>query len=344
MNYSWLLPIAAFLLDCALGDPYYPFHPARIAGALASRLETFSRRMLGPTISSGAAAWAAIVGLFVLAGVTLPIAAATLAQRLSAIIFPGLASEPIYRAIHVLAEILLIYACIAPKDLALHAARVAKALLSSTKSPEERLAKAREAVSMIVGRDVQRLDEKGVIKATVESVAESAIDGVIAPLFWAFVAGAPGALAYRAINTLDSLWGHRDQRYEKFGKFAARADDAATWLPARLGFLAALLALAPLSIASPRSYRLRDALVLGWRDKGKHASPNSAWLEALFAGALGLMLAGPAWYSGELLPKPYLGEARRAPEVADIHRAIILMYSLSIAFLIVGSAISIIAA
>jgi adenosylcobinamide-phosphate synthase len=301
--------------------------------------------MLSPTISSGAAAWAAIVGLFVLAGVTLPIAAATLAQRLSAIIFPGLASEPIYRAIHVLAEILLIYACIAPKDLALHAVRVAKALASPAKSPEERLAKAREAVSMIVGRDVQRLEEEGVIKATVESVAESAIDGVIAPLFWAFVAGAPGALAYRAINTLDSLWGHRDERYEKFGKCAARADDAATWLPARLGFFAALLALAPLSIASPlsitspRAFRLRDALVLGWRDKGKHASPNSAWLEALFAGALGLRLAGPAWYSGELLSKPYLGEARRPPEVGDIQRAIILMYSAVTAYILFQSLI-----
>ena len=344
MNHSWILPIAAFLLDCALGDPYYPFHPARLAGFLATRLEPQARRTLSSSVFGGAAAWAAIIGLFILAGIALPAAFAALVRQAGAILFPGLASDTLYRSSRAFAQILLIYATIAPKDLALHAARVARALASPEADPGERLAKARAAVSMIVGRDVQRLDEEGVIKATVESVAESAVDGVIAPLFWAFVAGAPGALAYRAINTLDSLWGHRDERYEKFGKAAARADDAATWLPARLGFLAALAALVPLSAVFPRSYSLRDALVLGWRDKGKHASPNSAWLEALFAGALGLSLAGPAWYSGKLLRKPTLGEARRSPEIADIHTSIFLMYSLTGAFLILGSALLIIAA
>lgn len=339
MNLSWIVPPAAFLLDCVLGDPYYPFHPARLAGAMAARIEVSARRLFGSSIHGGALAWTVIVGLFVLAGLAIPATFAAFVQDLGAALLPGLAPDSLRAGSRTFAQVLLVYSAIAPKDLAIHAARVAKALASPADGPGERLAKARAAVSMIVGRDVNRLDEEGVIKATVESVAESAVDGVIAPLFWAFVAGAPGALAYRAINTLDSIWGHRDERYEKFGKAAARADDAATWLPARLGFLAALAALVPLSAIAPRTYNLRDALVLGWRDKGKHASPNSAWLEALFAGALGIRLAGPAWYSGGLLSKPTLGEARRSPEAADIPRAVILMYSLAIAFVLVAAAI-----
>jgi adenosylcobinamide-phosphate synthase len=334
MTYSWIIPIAAFLIDCALGDPYYPFHPARISGALAVRIEAPVRRALGSTIFSGALAWLAIVGLATIAGVAIPAAFSFLSLKLGSFVFPDIPRHFLTQGARGLAETLIVYACIAPRDLAAHAARVGKALSSSASDPESRLSEARKAVSMIVGRDVQRLDEEGVIRATVESVAESTVDGVIAALFWAFVAGAPGALAYRAINTLDSIWGHRNERYEKFGKFSARADDAATWLPARFSFIAALIALLPLSLTAPRAYCFRKALAIGWRDRRKHASPNSAWLEALFAGALGLRLAGPAWYLSELLDKPYLGESRRAPEVGDIQRSILLMYCICIVSLL----------
>jgi adenosylcobinamide-phosphate synthase len=217
-----------------------------------------------------------------------------------------------------IASVILVYFSIAPRDLAVHAFRVKRAL------EREGLEGGRRAVSMIVGRDTERLDEAGVVKACVESVAESAVDGVAAPLFWAILLGPAGAFAYRAANTLDSSWGYKDRNYMYFGRVAARADDAANWLPARLAFFAAAAAALLLGLDA------RGALVLGWRDRRKHESPNAAWLEASFAGALGIRLGGPAWYGGERLEKPTLGEDSRPPEPADIGRAVALMYLTSL--------------
>ncbi|NQE61098.1 Adenosylcobinamide-phosphate synthase [Caulobacter sp. RHG1] len=167
---------------------------------------------------------------------------------------------------------------------------------------------ARTAVGMIVGRDTARLDESGVAAAAVESLAESFCDGVVAPIFWFVVAGLPGLFAYKAVNTADSLIGHREPRWRSFGWASARFDDLLNLIPARLA--GGLIALAGRG---------------GWktmlRDAGKHASPNAGWPEAAMAGALGVQLGGPAWYDGEVSNRPVLGQGR-APDADDLARAL----------------------
>ena len=347
----------ALLVDILLGDPETPLHPVRLMGRLASAVEGVARRGAGHgapepeprakagLVVRGALAWACVVGLSAgaaalllwlarLAGSALGGAlgggAAAGAAAASAAAANAAASGA--RGAEGLAAILLVYVSIAPRDLARHALRVRRALRSGG------LEEGRQAVSMIVGRDVARLDEAGVVRACVESVAESAVDGVVAPLFWALVLGPVGAIAYRAINTLDSSWGYRDARYLHFGRVAARADDAANWLPARLGFIAAILAALVLGRDAGSAARI------GWRDRRKHESPNAAWLEACFAGALRVRLGGPAWYGGELLEKPFLGDDTRPVESSDIGRSVALMYATAIIFSATGSCIAALAA
>jgi adenosylcobinamide-phosphate synthase len=335
----WNVIALALILDSLLGDPRYPFHPVRIIGIAADTLETLLRKSFGASIVSGLIGWLAIVGASSLLGLAVP----ALAGIIASLVLPGIGVEnPLGPGIASnFAKAFLIYTTIAPRDMAGHALRVFKALEDSHCAPvDHSLERARSALAMIVGRDVHALEKEGIIAASIESVAESTIDGVLAPLFWALIAGAPGALAYRAINTLDSMWGHRNQRYERFGKIAARADDAATWLPARLGFAAAIAATLVLSLFDPRHFSPIRGLRIGWRDRLKHESPNSAWMEALTAGALGIRLAGPATYEGILHDKPYLGEALRHPDSSDIKRAILLMYGTTIVFFLLSRAVA----
>ncbi|MEO0438545.1 MAG: adenosylcobinamide-phosphate synthase CbiB, partial [Pseudomonadota bacterium] len=174
-----------------------------------------------------------------------------------------------------------------------------------------KLAEARSAVAMIVGRDPKRLDEAGVCRASIESLAENSSDGVIAPLFWGLCCGLPGLATYKAINTLDSMIGHKSDRYLYFGRFAARLDDIANLLPARLSGL--LLALASGGWTSLR---------VMWRDARKHRSPNAGWPEAAMAGALERRLSGPRAYLGGLSPEPWLNEGAPDPKAQDIVRAL----------------------
>lgn len=171
------------------------------------------------------------------------------------------------------------------------------------------LAGARRAVAMIVGRDTATLDRAGVARAAIESLAESFCDGVAAPLFWLVVAGLPGLWAYKAINTADSLIGHREAPWGPFGWAAARLDDALNLLPARLG--AALLCLAG-----------GGGWAVLWRDHARHASPNAGWTEAAMAGALGLRLAGPLSYDGVAVAKDWIGQGRAAADAHDVARAL----------------------
>ena len=175
------------------------------------------------------------------------------------------------------------------------------------------IVEARRRVAAIVGRDTERLDEAGVIRAAVESVAESTVDGVTAPLFFAVVAGPVGAMVYRAINTLDSMFGHQDERYRDFGWAAARIDDLANYLPARLTAPLACLAAALLR-QRPRSAPCESLL----RDGRNHASPNSGLAEAAMAGALGVQLGGAICYDGQPLEKPTIGDPLM-PLVAAAH-------------------------
>lgn len=171
---------------------------------------------------------------------------------------------------------------------------------------------ARHATSMIVGRDVSQADAPALARASVESLAENASDGVVAPLFWAAIGGLPGIAAYKAINTLDSMIGHRNDRYEQFGKFAARLDDVANWAPARL--TAILFALA--SHHAPAAWRTAR------RDAGKHRSPNAGWPEAAMAGALNIRLSGPRVYGDRTADEPWLNAGAPDPTARDITRAL----------------------
>ena len=173
------------------------------------------------------------------------------------------------------------------------------------------LAGARAATAMIVGRDVRQADSPALSRAAIESLAENASDGVIAPLFWAAIFGLPGIAAYKAINTLDSMIGHRTPRHQDFGRFAARLDDAANWIPARLTAL--------LFAAAARS---RQAWRIAVRDAGGHRSPNAGWPEAAMAGALGVRLSGPRVYQGRLSAEPWLNGDAPDPDAASIAGAL----------------------
>jgi adenosylcobinamide-phosphate synthase len=192
------------------------------------------------------------------------------------------------------------------------------------------LEEGREAVSHMVGRDAGELDEDGVIRAAVESVAENANDGVIAPLFYGMIGGAPLALAYKMVNTLDSMIGYRDEQYLYFGWIAARLDDAAGLIPARMTALSAAV-LSPL-VAGSRS----DVLAAWRRDAGLHESPNAGVCESAYAGALGVRLGGTNFYSGLPVSKPVMGHDCRRPERDDISRAARLMHASSALVLATG--------
>ena len=192
---------------------------------------------------------------------------------------------------------------------------------------------ARKAVARIVGRDTQNLTAEGVTKAAVETVAENASDGVIAPLLYMLLGGAPLALTYKAINTMDSMLGYKNQKYLYFGRAAARLDDAANYLPSRL---AGLLWVAAAALTGSSA---RGAWKIWRRDRRNHASPNSAQTESACAGALGVQLAGPAYYFGEYYDKPTIGDALRSVEPKDILRADRMMYAESLLALALGIAL-----
>lgn len=197
---------------------------------------------------------------------------------------------------------ILAWPLVALRSLQDHVAAVANPLLGGD------IASAREAVSRIVGRDPAALDEAGIARAAIESLAENASDGIVAPVFWGALFGLPGIFGYKAINTLDSMIGHRSERHEAFGWAAARIDDIANFIPARLtGFLFVLLA-----------RRRSQALSCMTRDARRHRSPNAGWPEAAMAGALGVRLSGPRIYHGTATDELWLNEGARDPDATDI--------------------------
>ena len=179
---------------------------------------------------------------------------------------------------------------------------------------QEGLEAGRKAVARVVGRDTDALSEKGVVKAAVETIAENYSDGVAAPLFYMIIGGAPLALTYKAINTMDSMVGYKNEKYLYFGRAAARLDDVANYIPSRLAALFWILA------AAVTGFDAKGAIRIWKRDRRNHPSPNSAQTESCCAGALGIQLAGPAWYFGKLYDKPTIGDDLREPVPEDIHR------------------------
>jgi len=199
---------------------------------------------------------------------------------------------------------------LAQRSLHAHVQAVADALGSKG------LAAGREAVAMIVGRDTKELDEAGVCRAAIESLAESFCDGVVAPIVWMALLGLPGAVAYKAINTADSMIGHKSARYIDFGWAAARTDDVVNWPAARLAVLWLALGAVVTGLSPAR------ALATAWCDAGKHDSPNAGWPEAAMAGALGVRLMGPRSYDGELVDHDWMGDGRTALKAIDIRTAL----------------------
>ena len=266
-------------------------HPVTWIGALISWLEA---RLNNPAWTPLNRRLAGILALGVLAGG--PAALAILIQGTLPKTFTGL-----------LIQAILASTLIAAKSLHDHVADVATALR------DHGLAGGRIAVAKIVGRDPQALDESGVARAAIESLAENASDGVVAPMFWFAAFGLPGIVAYKAINTADSMIGHRNQRYEAFGWAAARLDDVVNLPASRLTgclFVVASLALPGASLSAALQGMARDASL--------HRSPNAGWPESAMAGALGLKLAGPRQYGGKIVDDAYMGDGRREVTVADI--------------------------
>lgn len=295
---------AAFLLDCFLGDPAFLPHPVRLIGAYISNFEKQARKFIKTDFGSKAA------------GVVLLISTVCLAYFSTGYVLKlaGRISPYLY---HVL-NILLMYTCIAARCLSDEGNRIFEALR------EGDINKSRKLLSMIVGRDTENLDESGITRGAVETVAENSSDGVIAPLFYMFIGGAPLAMAYKAVNTLDSMVGYKNERYMHLGWASARFDDVANYIPARLtGILIALS-----SIFLRLDYRKSFTMLI--RDSRNHSSPNSGFPEAATAGALGVQLGGMNYYFGKPVVKPTIGDAARPLEKDDIKAVVKLMYTASV--------------
>lgn len=308
----FILP-AAFLLDILAGEPPNRFHPVCLIGRCALRMETLARQRWGGTFHAGMAAALAtcIAAWFGCAALFLPF---------SLLPSPWAPWIP---------SVLVIYICMAPRSLAEHARKVENALRSGNAG------EARHSVSMIVGRDTERMDVYGIARAAIESVAENLTDGVFSTLFWAsagcLAGGASGAasaaLAHRVFNILDAMWGKKNDRYRHFGTFAARTDDALNFIPARL-----ILPCISFSALMVKGTSARRALTMGWAFRNAHASPNSAWSEAAFAAALGLKLGGPAVYGDLCVDHPWLGDGTPDAKPAHIVLAVRLMWHSVIVF------------
>jgi adenosylcobinamide-phosphate synthase len=282
-------------LDLALGDPRWLPHPVRAFGWLVARLERLWRASRLPLRIAGVCFWLTAVG-----GAVLVVA---LAMRY--IPRPWIA-------------IYWIFALLAIRDLDVEAARVIAALRRKD------VADARRLLSFIVGRDTAALDEPEILRATIETVAENLCDGVIAPLFYLALGGPMAMAGYKAINTLDSMVGYRNERYREFGWASARMDDIANWIPARLSALLIWIA-AIAAGCDPRS-----SVKVTMRDARTQPSPNAGYPEAAVAGALGIRLGGLNYYQGVASRKPYLGDARRALDLTVYRKARVLLYGSSL--------------
>ena len=289
-----------FCIDLIVGDPHGFPHPVVGIGRLISLLERLFRRLLPKTKGGEIAAGACIWVLTVLISAGLPAALLYGTQKLS--VWLRLALESV-----------MCWQILATKSLRDESMKVFSALRGGT------LDEARQAVSMIVGRDTAQLDEKGVARAAVETVAENTSDGAIAPLLFLALGGAPLGFFYKAVNTMDSMLGYVEMPYKNIGLIPAKLDDVFNFIPARLSAFLMLAAGALLRLDVKNGWRIFR------RDRYRHASPNSAQTESVCAGLLGLRLAGDAWYHGVLHRKAFIGDAVREIETDDIPRACRLM-------------------
>lgn len=293
--------LTGYVLDLIFGDPRQIYHPIRIIGNLIAVLEKGIRKVFPKTSRGELAGGTVLVVLVVLICMAVPAALLGLAAWIHPVVYWLMASFWCWQIL-------------ATKSLKKESMKVYAPL------KEGDLPAARRAVAMIVGRDTERLTEEGVAKAAVETVAENTSDGIVAPLIFLALGGPALGFFYKAVNTMDSMVGYKNERYLYFGRTAARLDDVLNFLPSRISAWLMILAAAILGMDGKNAKRIY------LRDRKNHASPNSAQTEAVMAGALRVQLAGDAWYFGELYKKPTIGDPFRAVEPEDIVRANRLMY------------------
>ncbi|MBF0572781.1 MAG: cobalamin biosynthesis protein CobD [Desulfamplus sp.] len=289
--------IIAYILDMILGDPRWLPHPVVFMGNAISFYEPRFRQLFKKEFFAGL-----IFAIFLIFSAWL---FAFSIIKLSSTIHPFLST---------IVEVILLFFSLSTKTLAKEASEVEKAFKNGG------LELARLKVSMIVGRDAKYLNETGVIKAAVETVAENFVDGFLSPLLFAIIGGVPAAFAYKMINTLDSMVGYQNDRYILFGRASAKIDDIANFIPARISVVIISFAAAVISLK-----RGKRAFITAVREGREHKSPNSGYPEAAFAGAIGVKLGGPNYYHGTLVKKPYIGKNFVDPNIKAIKMACELM-------------------
>lgn len=310
IHLSFLAFLLGFLLDLLFGDPRWLYHPVRCIGQSISWLEKLFIGDKKEGIKKRDAKRERKMGIMLTIGIVLfwTLVPAFLLEM----------AGHIHPMVRLILESFWCYQLLATKSLKAESMKVYHTL------KEGDLEQSRIAVSMIVGRDTKELDETGIIKATVETVAENTSDGVIAPLCYLFLFGASGGFFYKSINTLDSMVGYKNDRYLYFGRCSAKLDDVVNWIPARLSAFFMIFSSGLLGFSMKRAWQVFK------RDRKNHASPNSAQTESVVAGALGIQLAGDAFYFGKRVEKETIGDETRSVEVEDIKRVNQLLYTTAV--------------
>ena len=316
MTISLVALVMGYILDLIFGDPYWMPHPVRFIGNLISILEKVIRRFM-PKTKRGE----------YIGGIILTVMVVSISMVIPLVIILMAKSINTYLALTV--ETFMCYQILATKSLKVESMKVYDELAKND------LPSARKAVSMIVGRDTKDLTFSGVAKAAVETVAENTSDGIIAPMIFIAIGGAPMGFFYKAINTMDSMVGYKNEKYMNFGRFAAKLDDVVNYLPARISAYQMILSSFFLR------YDYKNAFKIYKRDRYNHESPNSAQTESVCAGALDVQLAGNAYYFGKLYEKPTIGDNIREINYDDIKKANRLLYCTSIISIVIISVIKI---
>ncbi|GAA0078387.1 adenosylcobinamide-phosphate synthase CbiB [Clostridium sp. CTA-5] len=287
-----------FILDLLIGDPENPVHPVRIIGSIASKLEILMRKLLSNSLKiAGLITW--VITVFLTFGFNFFIInLATKINSYFGVILSGI----------------LIYFCISSKGLVVEGYKVIKFIINDD------ILGARKQLSFIVGRDTNNLDKASIIKAVIETIAENMSDGVIAPLFFAGIGGAPLAMAYKSVNTLDSMFGYKNDKYKDFGYFPAKLDDIFNYIPARITGIFIVISSMILG------YNYKNSFKIYKRDRYNHSSPNSAHPEAAMAGALGIELGGANYYFGKLVVKPTIGDMINETSIEDVSKTSKVLY------------------
>ena len=311
-----IILFTSFIVDCIFGDPVYRLHPVRIMGNIISAGDKLLRK------DNQKKAAAFILGVFL----SLLLIALVYIFAFFLLFF----LYKIHFALGIIVEIGFCYQIFAAKALKYESMKVYHEL------EKNEIQQARLYLSYIVGRDTENLNEEEISKAAVETVAENLSDGVIAPMIFMFIGGAPLGFAYKAVSTLDSMIGYNNEKYACFGKFAARLDDIANFIPARISAILMILATVICKL------NVKQAWKIFRRDRYNHKSPNSAHTESVCAGALEISLAGDNYYRGVLIKKPVIGDALRPAEKNDIRLANKMMYATSWLGLFIGIIIRIV--